>query len=337
MKALIVFFLLIGMSTFAQEKKEATAELDTSFKFHSQIFFNYSYTQNPLDPTKRVERQGFNQENSRFYFGFTKNINEMISTKFTLDFGGTPEGKYTAFLKVGKVVFKLNKQNKITTGVFFNPIHKAVHKLWGHRYIKVAYGSGCYWNAVPVGLMFTHVLGDMLKAHVSVTNGNGYKHVGDNDKNKNIDLNLISSPMKGLDLALNFAYILNIAEKQPTIFMTNFLVSYSMDMFKVGVQASYKSEKADVEGAEAKNGMAFVGYLRLMPMKTVEVFFTGYMDDPNTDSKSDKDTKLGFMGGLDYVMTKDLRASLSYEMNWVDDDSDADKESVIWVSTYLNF
>jgi len=336
MKALVIFFLLVSFSIFAQEKKQTVENLDTSFKFHSQIFFNYSYSE---------DMQGFNNANNRFYFGFKKNINKMISTRFTLDVGRDDTNRYTAFMKYGYVKMQFNKELSLTMGIFLNPIHGFSNKFWGHRYITSAYGGG-YWNAVPQGIILDYVMGKLLKVSLTFTNGSGYKFVGDNDKNKNIDLVIISSPVKGLDIALQATYVFPIHDNADSDLHGTAFIGYSMKMFKLGYQLLFKSFKADGKDANGDEfdsviSMGHVVYLRIMPLEYIEVFGSFLMNDPNTDSELDKDAQYKAIGGVEYKMSEDLKFAVSYETKWTDEEDangdTADKEYVIWFSSYVNF
>ena len=335
MKKLVILFLLIAISSFAQEKKEE--KLNTDFRFHSQIFFNYTYTK---------DAQGFNNDNNRFYVGFKKNINKIWSARFTLDVGkdavmvnGTEntkyEGKsvgYGAFMKYGYLKAQLTKELSLTMGIFLNPIHGFSNKFWGHRYITSAYG-GKYWNAVPQGVILDYKMGKLLKASLLFTNGSTYHVVGDNDKNKDIAFVITSSPVEGLDIALHGRYIIPVEDNAGATMQGTAFLGYSMKFFKLGYQFLFKSAKANKD-AEAVKSMGHVIYARVMPLKEYELFGSFLMNDQNTDT--DKDKNFAAIGGLEYKYSKGLKFALSYETKWIEEQED-NKEYTVRLSSYVNF
>jgi len=341
MKTLIVLLLLFTTAIFAQNKTEmmettenetVSKNLNTDFRFHSQIFFNYSYTK---------EEQGFNLHNNRFYFGFKKNINKIFSARFTLDVGKNAMERYGAFMKYGYLKAQFTKELSLTMGIFLNPIHGFSNKFWGHRYITSAYG-GSYWNAVPQGVILDYNMGKLLKASLLFTNGSGYKFVGDNDKDKDIAIVLISNPIEGLDIALHVKYIIPIHDDSEATTQGTAFLGYSMKFFKLGYQFLFKSTKANkVIGEDSKTitSMGHVIYARIMPLKEYEVFGSFLMNDPDTDADKDKDFKA--IGGLEYKYSKGLKFAGSYETKWSDKENaegkTEDPEFTIWLSSYVNF
>jgi hypothetical protein len=314
MKALLIILLLLSVSLFAEEKKEA--ELDTSFKFHSEIFFNYAYNK---------DSQGFNNENNRFYLGFNKKLNHMLSVRFTTDVGkSSSDTRYTAFLKYGYLNVQLNKENSLMMGVVYNPWHNYTSAFWGHRYVRNVYGSVLkYWEAADEGLMYTYDIGDLFKAHLSITNGTGYKVVGDDDKNKDLEVSIFSKPIKGLDVGLHGLYRININEDQPTHYRASAFLGYSMKFFKLGYQLLYMNTDGDYS-------MGHLGYLRIIPFEKSEFFSTFVMNDPN--DSAEKDLTYRALIGVDYKMFKMFSLAVSYETYWVEDQ---DKEYIVWFSTNI--
>ena len=316
---IVLLALLFSSVVFAQDKKE----LNTDFRFHSQIFFNYVYTE---------DAQGFNDQNNRFYVGFKKNIDKMWSARFTLDVGKVGGGntRYSAFMKYGYLKAQFTKELSLTMGVFLNPIHGFSNKFWGHRYVVSAYG-GKYWNAVPQGVILDYKMSKKLKASLLFTNGSSFKFVGDKDKNKDIALVIVSSPIKGSTVALHGKYIIPVADDAGTTIKATAFFGYSMDFFKLGYQFLFKSEEVDKD-ADAVKSMGHVIYARAM-YENYELFGSFLMNDPNTDEHGDKTFKA--IGGLEYKYSKGLKFALSYErVGFLDKD---DTDFTVRLSSFVNF
>jgi hypothetical protein len=246
----ILIFAVLSLNIVAQEK-----ETDIQ-KVYGRIYTGFYYgLNNNIKP-----RAAFGL--STGIIGYKHNFNNKISGNIILDVTRTThaisvldstntahdvsyfEGsKYTAFLKMAEIKWKINKHFALRVGQLLNTQYLTFQdRFWGYRYVAVTFQE-MYRFGMPAdfGAQLDFSIDGILDNNLSIVNGEGpFRHQDENGRflvSNNIQL----YPIKGLTLKLYADYQppsdTNSELKERSA--VSWFMGYKKNKYRIGFEYNY--------------------------------------------------------------------------------------------------
>jgi len=182
----------------------------------------------------------------------TNNITVTDSANNILNVTYFEGSKYTAFLKMGAIEWKITDALELSVGQLLNQQYLTVQdKFWGFRYIATTYQERYrYGMPADFGARLTYNFKNELKYSMTISNGEGPFSYQDNDANFLYAVNLEIFPIKNIifKLYIDYETISNTRYVGDKMLVSCF-TGYKTKKFMLGMEFSgidnYKFVKAD--------------------------------------------------------------------------------------------
>ena len=169
----------------------------------------------------------------------TSNITVTDSASNSLDVTYFEGSKYTAFLKMGAIEWKITDALELSVGQLLNQQYLTVQdKFWGFRYIATTYQERYkYGMPADFGARLTYNFKDQLKYSITISNGEGPFCYQDDGANFLYAGNLEIFPSKNIILKLYIDYetISNTASAGDKMLVSCF-TGYKTEKFMLGIE-----------------------------------------------------------------------------------------------------
>lgn len=291
--------LLTVATATAQEKKEKS-EFKLSGKPIVTVFANYNAgigTQN--------KKSGFNLE--RAYLGYDAKVAKNLSAKVVFDIGTSKVAgsdlERLAYVKNAQITWKLNDFTLDFGLVGLNEF-SFQEKFWGYRYIYKSFqDENKFGSSADMGIVGTYKFTKWLSTDLSITNGEGYKKLNIDNRNR-YGLGVTATPVKGLSLRAyfdNYSHSEGVDKKdQQTMAL---FAGYQYECFSVGAEYNKQFNQKFVKDANVD------GY-SIYASGNIAKNFTLFARYDYIDKSGDKST---IIGGIQYEPLKYLRISPNYQ------------------------
>ena len=315
---IFVLALLLSISAYSQESND---EFKPSGKPTFTVFWNYH-----ADMTEDASKSSA-FELKRAYLGYSYTFSEKLSAKVVMDVGSNSGGSsYTAYLKTAQLDWKASSNVKLSMGMIGMKQFKVQEKHWGYRYIFKSYmDQNGFGSSADLGLNAEFKLSDFITANVTISNGEGYKKLQDDDGKQKFAGSLIITPADGFTAKIYADS--QAVEDSDAVSSVGFFAGYKGDNWRIGAEYNklnnakkYSSPMVDYE----LDGFSF--YSTYAFSKKVEIF--GRFDQLNSNTLAGEtmpwnESKNGnqVIAGLQYAPIKGLKFALNYQGFSYDDDA----------------
>ena len=326
-QVLLLSIALLSISAFAQDSKE----FKPNGKPHFNVFWNY-HTDLSKDAS---QTSAF--ELKRSYLGYSYKFSEKISTKITFDVGNNSGGTaYTAFLKIAQLDWKVSSGVKLSMGVIGMKQFKTQESFWGYRYISKSfqdqYGLG---SSADLGVNAEFKVSDNFKANVTISNGEGYKKIQDEDGKQKFGVELVYYPIK--EITTKMYADTQAVEGSDAVSALSFFAGYKGSNFRLGAEYNTLSngEKYSKPAQDHNlDGLSF--YATYAFDKKWEAFARYDELSSNTLSGASQAWNMSkdgsqIIAGIQVTPLKGLKFSLNYQ-GFSFDDVALDNDSKVYIS-----
>lgn len=304
-----IFPLLILISFFTLSVTGQTREING--KPIAELFTDFHASINDT-----IQKTGFGL--NRAYLGYQFLPEGNFSAKITVNIGSPddlPEGselrRYAYFREAS---LKWSENNlSVTMGITGTELFEFQQNFWGKRYVAKPYQmNNGYGYAADLGVAVDYRINNILKADLTVMNGEGYCNI-QQDNNIRTSLGLTITP--GEYFAFRFY---GDIQKMENVWQ-NILIGfggYKNNLFYVGGEVSYKSNLDLTKGHHAW-GISTTGGINLN--KKTELF--GRFDYISSVVASDDILKWNYLNdgnfaitGVQYTFSPNVRAAINYQV-----------------------
>ncbi|MFH2094786.1 MAG: hypothetical protein ABIJ16_03720, partial [Bacteroidota bacterium] len=147
--------------------------------------------------------------------------------------------KYTAFLKMAQVDWRINKTAEISFGQLLNEQYLTLQdKFWGYRYIAVTFQElNRFGNPADFGARLKFfMLGEKLQYSITAVNGEGPFRYQDNYGKFLISNNIEYAPSKEWIIKIYGDYMMPPSDTMKARIVLSPFVGYKCDKFRVGLE-----------------------------------------------------------------------------------------------------
>jgi len=208
---------------------------------------------------------------NRAYLGYRFLPDNNFSATIILN-AGTPddlppesEPRRYAFFREASICWSADRL-KVSFGITGTHLFDFQQRFWGKRYIASTYQSlNEYGYVADLGIAADYVLNDVVKADVTVMNGEGYSNL---QLDNSIKTSLAFTITPGSHLAMRvYTDLLRVDGLWQSMFLG--FIGYKSEKVTIGGEASYKSNLEPVKG---HHGWGFSGTGSIGIAKNTEVF-----------------------------------------------------------------
>ncbi len=298
--------LLLGGNSFSQETQE-----EDSFEPYGKpilrIYTNYHSTWSGGDVNKVFQIQ-------RAYLGYQRQFSEAISGRLILDVGDPSFGNFqmTAYLKNAFIQYRKDKF-RAKIGMIGLHQFKLQEDMWGGRYFYKSFmDEHRFGPSADLGAYVQYDFHKVVSADITLTNGEGYKHL-ESDSILKVSLGATIRPAKGLDLRASYDYMGNESVQQTLALYAG----YSNNGFRFGAEYNYQVNHK-MTAAQDLTGVSVYGSYQMKKVR-----FIGRYDNlssPQIGTETDpwnyaKDGQL-FIAGVEFNPVKGIMVTPHYQ-GWV--------------------
>lgn len=197
MKKLLIsaISLLTVLSASAQEKNEKS-DFKVTGKPIVTVFANYS-----AGIGNENSKSGFNLE--RAYLGYDAKVAKNLSAKVVFDIGTSKVAgsdlERLAYVKNAQITWKLDNFT-LDFGLIGLQQFNYQEKFWGYRYIYKSFQDEYkFGSSADMGITGTYKFAKWISADLSITNGEGYKKLNVDNRNR-YGLGVTVEPLKGFSV-----------------------------------------------------------------------------------------------------------------------------------------
>ena len=315
-------FLLAAVLLFTSYSyAQGNDEFKPSGKPTFTVFWNYH-----ADMTEDASKSSA-FELKRAYLGYSYNFSEKVSAKVVMDVGSNSGGSsYTAYLKTAQLDWKAASGVNLSMGMIGMKQFKVQEKHWGYRYIFKSYmDQNGFGSSADLGINAEFKLSDFITANVTISNGEGYKKLQDEDGKQKFAGSLIITPAEGFTAKIYADS--QAVEDSDAVSSVGIFAGYKGDSWRIGGEYNklnnaqkYSSPMVDYE----LDGFSF--YSTYVISKKVEIF--GRFDQLNSNTLAGEsmpwnESKNGnqVIAGLQYAPIKGLKLAFNFQGFSYDDDA----------------
>ena len=233
------------------------------------------------------------------------------------------------------------------------------YKAWSQGYIvRTISDKNEFLTSSDFGASFTYKLGEektTTEIGLAILNGTSYSDVTELNKQKDINLYAMVMPFSNYkDLKNSFFFGQFYMGTQNRVMgatddaddYKNQIISFAgllayRSLFDIGFDANFRTYGDGPGDDDKSNAMSFFGTLHLAELaennpslRTLNLFGRIDIFDPNTDI--DNDGESYFIFGLECNPIKEFRASLNYQVNGFEDETE-NSENYLYINTEVNF
>jgi predicted porin len=314
---IVAIVLIAGYQAKAQEE----TDFSPSGKANGKVFFNYHYDMS------EGEEQESSFEIQRAYFGYDYNIAKGLKASITLDVGENDGGSaYTAYLKKAQLEWKASSVVKLSLGMISTIQFSEQESFWGYRYIMKSFADEFgFESSADVGLKAKFTISDSFTANASITNGEGYKNLQDEDGKQKVGASLVyakrglSAKVYGAVLSASVADEDGNEEDVTVTALATFVGYQFTEKFRLGIEYnqllnatkySNASDDHDLDGLSVYSTYAFD--------KKWEVFGRyDHLTSNTLDGESEKwnieNNGSAITTGVQYAPIKGIKMALNYQ------------------------
>ena len=150
---------------------------DSNEGISGKVYYNWTYDADP-------DAAGYNEFTlTRLYLAYGKNLSESIKITLTTDIlnDGTA---WVAYQKYAYLTYKLG-MGKAFIGLQGMNVFNITESNWGYRFLaKSSMDAHKFANSADMGMGYAATFAENVHLHLTVTNGEGYKHVEENKYKK---------------------------------------------------------------------------------------------------------------------------------------------------------
>ncbi|MEG0500109.1 MAG: hypothetical protein RR550_03190 [Rikenellaceae bacterium] len=299
-KLLISAICLVSVATASAQEKNEKSNFKVTGKPVVTVFANYS-----AGVGSENKKSGFNLE--RAYLGYDAKVAKNLSAKVVFDIGTSKlsgsDLERLAYVKNAQITWKLENFT-LDFGLVGLKEFDCQEKFWGYRYIfKSFQDENKFGSSADMGIVGTYKFTKWLSADLSITNGEGYKKLNIDNRNR-YGVGVTAEPIKGLTVR---GYFDNYSHSngadlkdQQTLAL---FAGYKHDFFSVGAEYNKQYNQ------KFKKESNMEGYSAYATGKIAKKFsiFARY---DYLDKTGDKST---IIGGIQYEPIKYLRISPNYQ------------------------
>jgi hypothetical protein len=265
-KIIFVIIICLSCSGFQNAGAQNTADTFASpvsrGTVFGQIFADFKYNLTETKEPRAAFR--FNQG----ILGYKHDLNEKVSGKIMLDVTRTThfthlpdslgveyfEGsKYTAYLKMAEIKWKLNQRLTLRFGQLLNTQYLTVQDVfWGFRYVDVTVQEKFRMGApADFGAQLDVQAHENMLVQLSVTNGEGPFRYQDQQGKMLYAANVQAAPVEGLILKFYVDFAPAPSDVQSDKSVISFFTGFRQKQFMLGAEyahisnADYSNENVD--------------------------------------------------------------------------------------------
>jgi opacity protein-like surface antigen len=283
---------------------------DPQGKAITEIFTDFHLN---LNDTSKTSGFGLN----RAYLGYNFTPDKHFSGTIIVNAGkpddlapGSEPRRYSYFREAS--ISYSNDKLKLSLGITGTRLFDFQQKFWGKRYIANTYQSlNGYGFVADLGLAVDYRFSDILKADVTIMNGEGYSNVQlDNSIKTSLGLNI--TPSKEVAIRI-YSDIMRLNGVWQQTFIG--FIGFKNELLTIGAEATYKSNLDAVAGHHAW-GISGTGALCVA--KNTEVFIR-YDYSTSTFPAGDilpwnyQKDGVFLVTGLQYSFTQNIKLALNYQ------------------------
>lgn len=320
--SLVVFVLvlgsLVGFANYNEDKKD----IEPWYKkgtIHGKIFANFHTSGSDVGSLNVFEVQ-------RAYFGYKIDFDDNFAANIKLDIGNPIDfqlnsgenlvvGRRFAFFKNAYLQYKYENL-KVQFGIADAFQFKLQEKFWGYRYIIPSFQDiNKFGPSADIGIFVSYKFTDWLNVDYSLSNGEGYGNIQDDDNLKNT-FGVTLKPIKQVILRA-YGDIYSISDSAQTSIAL--FAGVKFDKFSLGGEYNKQLNNALRVGYDM-DGYSFYGTFKFLSKFKA---FARYdhlsssniedVDNPGTylpwNAKRDGDF---IIGGVEFMPIKHVNLSLNY-------------------------
>ncbi|MDP3313167.1 outer membrane protein [Lutibacter sp.] len=327
-KLLFLTALILSLASFSQNSNE---EFKPNGEPILRIFWNYH-----VDFTKNATKTSA-FELKRAYLGYKYNISKDVSVNVTFDVGNNTGGSsYTAFAKIAQLDWKVAPSLILSMGLIGMNQFSEQEKFWGYRYVFNSFqDANGFGPTADLGINAEIALSEKLLANVTVTNGEGFRNLQDNDGNQKFGVNLVYKPVKGLTTSVMFDS--QSSDNSDAITTIGVFAGYNFENWRIGAEYNkLNNGKTYSTAANDHNLDGFSIYSTYAFNGKFEIFGRYDQLQSNTLSGDVNAWNYGKDGeriitGIQYNALKGIKFSLNYQ-GFSFDNSTLDNKSLVFLN-----
>lgn len=293
-----ICLLSLGIAS-AQEKTEKS-EFKVTGKPIVTVFANY---QAGIGESNGVS--GFNLE--RAYIGYDAKVSKSLSAKVVFDIGTSKVAgsdlERIAYIKNAQMTWKTNNFT-LDFGLIGLQQFNYQEKFWGYRYIAKSFQDQYkFGSSADLGFIATYKFTKWLSADFSLTNGEGYKKLNVDNRNR-YGIGATVEPIKGLSARLYYDIYSGAdgLENQETAAA---FVGYKHKAFSVGAEYNAQFNTKFKDGKD-QTGYSVYATANLAKKFTVFGRYDSIGSSNDWNIKNDGDN---IIAGVQYTPIKYLKLS----------------------------
>lgn len=304
---LIIPLIIIPICMLAQETKEK-AWYDIG-KVSGRIFSN---VHSGLGDTKD---KAF--EVKRAYLGYEASINDYISGNIKLDIGNQNDiqdyaaKKRFAYFKNAYVQFK-NKGWDIKFGIADCYQFKVQEKFWGYRYIQPSFQDlNKFGPSADLGLFINYKLSDEISVDVSVSNGEGYSNIQQDEYFK-ASGGITYKPLKAIIIR---GYFDAYGSDDITQYTASGFIGFTTKYFTLGNEFNYQANNKYNQNHDLY-GLSFYSTVNIFKeiafFARYDYLYSNILQGDDIPWNLAKDGS-SIITGIEYQPLKQLKLALNYQ------------------------
>lgn len=286
------------------------------------VFANYS-----AGIGKVNDVSGFNLE--RAYLGYDAKVAKNLSAKVVFDIGTSKvkdsDLERLAYIKNAQITWNVNNFT-LDFGLIGLQQFNFQEKFWGYRYIAKSFQDQYkFGSSADMGMIGTYKFTKWLSADLSLTNGEGYKKLNIDNRNR-YGIGATVEPLKGLALRAYYdTYSRSEGDGLKNQQTLAAFAGYKHDFFSVGAEYNMQLNTKFKDG---KDQDGFSVYATGSIHKKFALF-ARYDSIASSDDWNAKNDGSNLIAGLQYTPIKYLKISPNFQ-SWKGKDAKAN--SYIFVS-----
>lgn len=297
--ALSFLYLFLTLQSFAGEKKfTITGEPIVT------VFANYH-----AGFGRANKESGFELE--RCYLGYQFAVTEKLSGKVIFDIGSTKvKGSDIERVAYIKNAFLTWKPGDLTLdfGLVKTEQFSLQESFWGYRYIFKSFDDEYKFSpSADLGIIAKYKFTDVIKADLSITNGEGYKKLN-KDNHYRYGAGITLQPHSSVLIRTYYDLYTGHSDSTSNQHALSFFAGYEHSRFRIGAEYNLMYNSSFESGADQSGGSVFTS-VNLCPKFT---FFSRYDYLTSTHRPDDNNDGQLFLTGIQYTPIKYLKLSPNF-------------------------
>lgn len=331
-RVLILIVIIFSGITPILSQKDTVTWIMNPGKINVKIYTNFHAGLTSADPSAAFEAR-------RAYFGYSKKLDDRFSGEIKLDIGSPNDiSEYSrihryAYFKTVALYYRTRKV-LIKFGIIDVDHFLLQENHWKHRYIYKSFQDEFrFGDIADLGAGFHYAFSDILKADLTLMNGEGYQNL-QRDNTFKTGMGLTFHPAEGYVFRIYGDY----TSKDINQYTLSAFAGYNLKPLMVGLEYNHKYNK---DYLKDHNQWGFSGYCSYDLTSRFELFgrYDWLMSNILTEDTQPWNLVADgsvLITGIQYIPVTGVRMALNYQ-DWYPYAANLDNLSYIYLNVELSF